>query len=69
MPNVCPIHIKEPKSILQKLITSINLPCNGLDVACVTTTKHDCRNSIVFCVPYIAPRNGQEVSYFATSKH
>ena len=42
---------------------------NGLDVSCVTTTKHECPNSIVFCIPYVRPRNGLDVSCVRTRKH
>ena len=35
---------------------------DGLDVSRVTTTKHECPISIVFCIPYVRPRSGRDVS-------
>lgn len=32
-------------------------PRNVSDVSCVTTVKHECRPSVVLCMPEVAPRN------------
>ena len=39
------------------------------NVLCYDYHKHECRSSIVFCIPKVAPRNVNDVSCAATIKH
>ena len=44
-------------------------PRNVKDFSCAATIKHECRSSIVSCIPEVAPSDVNDVSCVATMKH